>query len=800
MDVRSSDDTPALSLRGLGAAARRQVGWIAATAAIGVALTVFVTQRQRPVYEARATIRIADQQGTAPPTDVLTALSKPSTIETEMEILRSRSVVEQVVDTLGLRVTITDPRGAPRRTLFGVLQVDHDAQPGTYVVQRDTTVFSITTPDGHTLGGAFGAPLSAGGVHVEPLPLAATGGGPSQITLTVAPTSAAAEAVRQDLRLSRVQPNAGIVAIAYQSTDQTLARDVVNAVAQAYIDRRRASQQESYHAAVEFLQAQVLAVGDSLALAEKAMEQYRRANGLIDPEAQASDQVTRRATLTVQKEGLDDQSRVLWALVRRARQPVESSGGWAEFAGSTALAENSVISGLLTQIIGLVSERSQLLTHRTTADPEVIAKSTLIAQLQQQLGDVAQAALKGIDDQTRSVNQTLQLSAGRLARVPEQQLQFARLKHQVDLNMSLYTMLQNRLKESQVSEASEIANAGLVDGAVIPTTPLGGRRFFNLLFGVALSLLCGCLVGLARESADTRVRSREELVRLTDLPLLASIPRIKLTNGHRHREPLALQIEDRLVLRHSPRSPAAEAYRALRTNVTFSEQWSKQRLKTIVVTSPEPMDGKTTTAVNLAITLADQGLKVVLVEADKRRPVLHKVLHTDRTPGLSDLLSGWAPLEKAVREIPLPDHASGSFSFIPAGEPVPNPAELLGSPAMRQLLELLAERYDQVVIDTPPLCVVTDAAVLATQSDGVLFVARMGATHGDALKQSVEEMRGLGARVVGTVLTDVNHREDRYGYRYGYYQYYEDDSNGNGAGHTNGNGNGNGRRGRGKRV
>ena len=130
MDVRSSDDTPALSLRGLGAAARRQVGWIAATAAIGVALTVFVTQRQRPVYEARATIRIADQQGTAPPTDVLTALSKPSTIETEMEILRSRSVVEQVVDTLGLRVTITDPRGAPRRTLFGVLQVDHDAQPG----------------------------------------------------------------------------------------------------------------------------------------------------------------------------------------------------------------------------------------------------------------------------------------------------------------------------------------------------------------------------------------------------------------------------------------------------------------------------------------------------------------------------------------------------------------------------------------------------------------------------------------------------------------------------------------------
>lgn len=801
MDVRNSDDTPALSLRGLGAAVRRQALWIVVTAAIGTALTVMVTQRQRPVYEARATIRMADQQSAAPPTDVFAALSKPSTIETEMEILRSRTVVEDVVDTLGLRVTITNPKGAPRGTLFGILRLSRDAQPGSYMVTRDTSVFSITTPDGHMLGGAYGAPLEAGGVEVEPLPLGATNGGPSYITLAVMPTTDAAEMVRQGLRVSRPQPNAGIVAIAYQSTDQTQARDVVNAVAQAYIDRRRDNQRETYHAAVEFLQGQVVAVGAELAQAEKDMEQYRRAHNLIDPQAQASDQVQRRATLVVQREGLDDQSRVLWDLVRRTRLPAESSAGWAQFAGSPIVAQNATMSGLLGQIIALVADRTQLLTRRTMADPDVITKSSMIATLQRQLGAIAQAALQSIEDQNRSLNQTLQLSDGRLAQVPEQQLQYERLKRQVDLNGSLYTLLQTRLKESQVSEASEIANVALVDPALVPTSPLGGRRFFNLLFGIALSILCGGLVGLARESTDTRVRSREELVRITELPLLASIPRIRLTNGHRHSG-AALQIEDRLVLRHAPRSPAAEAYRSLRTNVTFSEQWTKKRLRTIVVTSPEPMDGKTTTAVNLAITLAEQGLRVVLVEADKRRPVLHRVLHTDRSPGLSDVLSGTAPLENALREIPLPDHASGSFSFIPAGAPVPNPAELLGSPAMRELLDLLAERYDQVVIDTPPLCVVTDAAVLATQADGVLFVARMGATHGDALKQSVDEMRGLGARVVGTVLTDVSHREDRYGYRYGYYQYYGEDSNGNGAdngkGHSNGNGNG--RRTRGKRV
>jgi capsular exopolysaccharide synthesis family protein len=316
-----------------------------------------------------------------------------------------------------------------------------------------------------------------------------------------------------------------------------------------------------------------------------------------------------------------------------------------------------------------------------------------------------------------------------------------------------------------------------------PLRPLAARRVFNLLFGGALALLCGIIVAVVRESNDTSVRSRAEMVRLTELPLLAAIPRIEVRNGH--RKELAGRIEDRLVVRHSPRSPAAEAYRALRTNVAFATNGAKRQLRTLVVTSPEPEDGKTTTALNLAVTLADQGLKTILVAADQRRPVLHKVLHTERAPGLSDLLSGTTSLEQAIRYIPLTDLAGGTLAFIPAGRHVSNPAELLGSLAMKSLLETLSERFDSVILDTPPLCVVTDAAVLGTLTDGVLVVARMGSTHSETLQQSVEEIRGLGAHVVGTVLTDVTQREDRYGYRYGYYQYYyEEDGNGNGRQET----------------
>lgn len=784
---QSADDVPAISLRGLAAALRRQVWWITATAALGVGLTVFVVLRQRPVYEARATLRMPERQSTAAPGDVFAALSGPSTIETEMEILRSRTVAEAVVESLGLRATVEEPRGAPRASLFGTLEIGADARPGRYVVWRDTTVFSVTTPDGVTEGAPYGAPLAVGGVTLEPLPPGAIPQSPSRLTLAVAPAAAAAEALRQGLRVSRPVANAGIVSLAYQSTDPRLAADVVNGVARSYIARRGSSEKAQDSAAVDFLSAQVETIHAELSDAERRLEQYRRAHALIDPEAQAGNEVQRQANLQVQEEELAAQRSVLQDLIRRSRQPAESTTDWAAFTGSPVLAQNTAIAGLVTQLVGLAQQRAQLLAFRTAADPQVVSLTNSMALLRSQLAATATAMLQSLTDQSRTVSQSLARANARLGRVPEVQLQYARLNRAVELDGQLYTLLQTKLKEAQISQASEISNVQLVDPAVVPDTPLGGRRLFNLLFGSGLALLCGGLVGLMRESSDTRVRSREEVVRLTDVPLLAAIPRIALPGGLRNglRRQVAKQIERRLVLRHAPRSPAAEAYRALRTNVAFAGNGARGQgpLRTIVVTSAEPTDGKTTTAANLAITMAEQGLRAVLIDADQRRPVLHQVMHTGRTPGLSDLLNRAAPLEAALREIPLPHHAEGAFGFIPAGHPAPNPAELLGSAAMRELLVLLAGRCDVVILDTPPLCVVTDAAVLGTITDGVILVARMGVTHGEALHQAVAEIRGLGARVVGSVLTDVSRREDRYGTRHGYYTYYYDENGAEENGH-----------------
>jgi capsular exopolysaccharide synthesis family protein len=784
MHYRNGDEVPAISLRSLASALRRQALWIVGTALLGVALTVYVVLRQRPVYEAHATLRIEDRPAATQGTDLLTAMNTPSSVETEMEIVRSRTVAESVVVHLGLRARITDPAGASTDSLFGRFEVSADAAPGTYEIWRDTTAYTLRLPNGDLLGGTYGVSLETGGVQLEPLPFASTHGGPVRIVISVMSTSDAAEAIRSALHVSRPQTNAGIVAVAWQSTDRNLAAAVVNDIAQSYIAHRTATQREAYHNAVLFLAHQVDTIGAQLTQSETALEQFRSRNRVIDPTTQAGDELHRVADLQAQHEELSAESTSLFELLRRTRQPAESTADWTDFASTPALVQNSAISAVVGQLMSLEAQRAQLTTQRTAREPEVAGVLRSIGALRARLHDLAQSTLTSVESQLRSVDQSLAQSNVRLSQVPQVELQYARLSRAVDREAAISTLLQTKYQEARISEVSEIANVGLVDDAVVPSTPLGGRRFFNLLFGGALALLCGGLVGLARESSDTRVRSREEIVRLTEVPLLASIPRITLRNGY--RKDLAKQLEGRLVLKHAPRSPAAEAYRALRTNVSFAGngRGDKAPLRTLVVTSPEPEDGKSTTAANLAVTLGEQGHRVILIGADQRRPVLYKVLHTARAPGLSDLLGGTAPLEQAVRDIPLPEPVEGTFAFIPAGSPVQNPAELLGGAAMRELLVLLRERYDTVVIDTPPLCVVTDAAVLGAIADGVIIVARMGVTHGEALQRAVEEMQALGARVVGTVLTDVSQREDRYGYRYGYYTYYDEDGKNGHNGHN----------------
>lgn len=379
-----------------------------------------------------------------------------------------------------------------------------------------------------------------------------------------------------------------------------------------------------------------------------------------------------------------------------------------------------------------------------------------------------------------SLDETLRSFGTELEQIPGKQVQLARLERQTSVLEEIYTLLQTRLKEAQIARAVEDPSVRVLDPAILPAEPVKPRTILNLALALVLGSMLGVGTAFTREYLDDTVHTREDVQAATGgVPVLGLIPRIRTASGNgrparrkRRGAPATdaddvRHLEERLVAGRDTRNPVSEAYRNLRTNITFSR--AERTPKTLVFTSPLPRDGKSTSAANLAITLAQQGLDVILVDADLRRGVLHSVFDRSREPGLSQALLGREPLDAVVQEVELGE--SGKLDFVATGTLPPNPAELLGSKAMEGLLEELESRYEVVILDSPPLNVVTDAAVLGTKTDGVILIARASSTESGALRYAVEQLRNVGGGALGTVLNDVDFRKDGQYYSYGSYGY-----------------------------
>lgn len=299
--------------------------------------------------------------------------------------------------------------------------------------------------------------------------------------------------------------------------------------------------------------------------------------------------------------------------------------------------------------------------------------------------------------------------------------------------------------------------ATIVDQASIPGEPTSPRTIRNVATGIILGLLAGFSIALIRELLDTKVKSPTDLAAVTTTPLLGTI-------GYDSEAKAAPLISSMPM--HSPRS---EAFRMLRTNLQFVDV--DQPNKIMVVASALPEEGKTSTAVNLAISMAQAGVRTLLIEGDLRRPRAARRLEVDGDVGVTSVLVGRVAFPEAVQR-----GVCGELDFLAAGPTPPNPAELLQSGAMRDLLSSLREEYEIVIVDAPPLLPVTDAALIASQSDGVLMVVRHGRITQDQLRTAIGRLDKVGAKLFGTVLNMVPIRDGVQGYGYGYGYGYAPDA------------------------
>ncbi len=762
---------PAGDVRDFGEILRRNLWVIAICVAACLAAGLLYVALARPSYSAAASVRIDNrrEQDQAPGLNVL-GLSGGTEVNTEIEMLRSRMLAETVVDSLGLQVRLTKPRRATRDQVLAVHRIARDAPAAQYALTPEGPSRFVLRNDstGEVLGHVLpGVPLQLPGLELE-VSLQALGLGP--ITFSVVNFDDAVLGLQQALTIARRNRDANIVDVTYRGADPRLVRAVPNLLVTRFIADRQNTQQGENRGLVGFLREQTTRLAGQLQLAEDSLRRYRVAAHIVSLPEQARTGVTGVAALQAQRNELDAERQGLAELLRSA---VDSGSSARNPIAFPTLLRNQVAATLLGSLADAENRRSDLLSRRSPQDSDVQVLTRRIADLRAQLQGIASTYLRGLTDQITAIDSTLQQSDAELQTIPAKEIRLAELERNVGGLEQIYTLLQSRLKEAEIAQVAQDPSVRQVDTALLPRKPVSPRRGLTLGLALMVGLILGVSTALTREYVDRAVHTRRDMLAATGVPVLGVIPHGS-GSGPRRRLP-------DIVYKRSagadagdgaepfaPGSQAeiAEAFVRLSTNLGFAHP--EHTLRTLMVTSALPGEGKTTSAVNLALTNAWRGKKVLLVDADLRRGVIHRLFRLPRAPGLSEVLAG-ARLEEVVRRVEM--DRGPDLHVLTAGAIVSDASQLVGTADLAGLIAPLRGRYDRVIIDSSPINVVSDGTLFATCCDGVIVVARAGVTVPAALDYTLEQLRQLRVPVVGTVLNDIDHRRDA-AYRDAY-QYHD---------------------------
>jgi capsular exopolysaccharide synthesis family protein len=363
--------------------------------------------------------------------------------------------------------------------------------------------------------------------------------------------------------------------------------------------------------------------------------------------------------------------------------------------------------------------------------------------------------------------------SGRLINLPIQTLQYARLERDLRLNESLYITMKQKYEESRITEAGQIGKVRILDPALVATKFKPNKKM-NLIVGAFFGLVFGVGYAFTREFLDNTVKAVEHLEN-KGLTILGIIPDMIGANPKKTIGKLTTpskggtEFKRRLMTYEDPKSPISESYRSLRTNVSYAST-SDRKIKSLLISSSQPGEGKSTTTANLAIAFAQLRKKTLLVDADLRKPVQHNVFGHPREPGLSEYLIG------DVSDLNLIIHPTKieNLSIITAGGLPPNPSELLGSGVMSRLVDQLEKDWDMVLFDSPPIVAVTDASMISAELDAIALVVKAGQTERSAVDRALDTIRNVKAPLIGAILNGASQENlgGKYAYYYSYYNYY----------------------------
>jgi succinoglycan biosynthesis transport protein ExoP len=540
-----------------------------------------------------------------------------------------------------------------------------------------------------------------------------------------------------------------LVDVTFRSPDPGLAARVANSLADQYIKQSLELRSDATREASEFLVQQLAEQRTRLDASEQALQAYRERTGSISLEerqnvvvqrlADLNAAVTKANTARIQKEAAYNQMKAV----------LENP---AAMDGVPLILSNAFVQQQKSELAQLERQRAQLSEKLGPNHPDMVKVNVAIenaeGRLQAQIAQIVQA-MRNEYEAALAEERTLAAALNQ-QKIEAQQLnragiEYGVLQRDATANRQMFEALLKRTQETGVSEELKTGNIRVVDQAEIPTGPVSPNILNNLLMALlgGLTLAIGLVFGF--EYADDRLKNPDEVKKHLGLPFLGMVPAL-------FDKTITVPL-----LSNGVPSVFAESFRSIRTNVLFSSTDEGGRF--IVITSSAPGEGKTVVATNLALALAQAGHRVLLIDGDMRKPRVHEVFGAPATPGLSNLLVGNVTASEAIRESDTP-----GFWIMPAGTLPPNPAELLGSKRFRDFAAFLLQYFDWVIIDTPPVMAVTDAAITANLAHGVLFVVGSEMTSRRIAQRAVEQLELGHAKFLGAVLNRVDLEHNAYYY------------------------------------
>jgi exopolysaccharide transport family protein len=593
-------------------------------------------------------------------------------------------------------------------------------------------------------------------------------------------------AFKSNLRVI-LEPNTRIIDIHFRSPNKELAARVVNTVANTYIEQNFKTRFESTMQASDWLSRQLVDLQMKVETSQEKLVKYQKDHQILG--------IDDKQNITTAK--LDELNKELTAAesermqkesVYRLAEEGDSQSAAAVAQSASQNKSSDMSSGLLEKLQEQKSDVqiqiAQLSTQFGPAYPKVAQLNNQIREIDAEI----QAEMKKVASRLRGdylaalqrenmLRAALEEQKQQENKLNESAIEYSFLKRDFETNRTLYEGLLQKLKEAGITAGLRSNNIREVDIARTPAAPAEPNVPRNLGFGLMLGLTTGIGLAFVLEGMDNTVRTPEQAQFISGLPSLGMIPhgsRNNVENNPRSLSVASSKEAVELITQSRPQSQMSEAYRALRTSLLLTSVGAPP--KVILITSALPQEGKTTTSINTATVLAQKGTRVLLIDADLRRPSIHKTLGIGPRIGLSNVLTGGATLQEATfRSSLLPN-----LFILPAGTPPPNPAELLASAQMIEILSSLRDHFDHIVVDTPPTLSVTDAVVLSPYADAVVLVIRCGQTTKPALRRSREILMQVNARVSGVLLNAVDLTSPDYYYYYEYQgkygrRYYDDD-------------------------